>query len=266
MKDQDWLWQERRCLGIGGSDATRIMAGDWLALWEEKTGRRGPPDLSDVLAVQLGAYTESFNLFWFQRKTQVAVSTVDCEGLRHKQYGFMQANLDAWAGANGLVECKHTNGFAKAEEIVSRSYWQCLHYLAVTGSEQAYLSVIFGNSKWDYFEIARSTEDIALLIQRENTFWEHVTTDTPPPTTSPAVKVPVQLDNLREVDMTGNNEWAVCAADWLTNKAAAKKFEIAAKGLKELTAGDAKFAFGHGVKVTRAANAALTVKEMKHAA
>ena len=33
-------WHADRAKGIGGSDAATIMNGDWLALWEEKTGRR----------------------------------------------------------------------------------------------------------------------------------------------------------------------------------------------------------------------------------
>ena len=36
---------------IGGSDMRRIMEGDWISLWEEKTGRKKPDDLSDVLPV-----------------------------------------------------------------------------------------------------------------------------------------------------------------------------------------------------------------------
>ena len=45
---------------IGGSDMRRIMDGDWVSLWEEKTGRTQPEDLSNHLAVQLGTYTEDF--------------------------------------------------------------------------------------------------------------------------------------------------------------------------------------------------------------
>ena len=66
--------------------------------------------------------------------------------------------------------------------------------------------------------------------------------------------------------MTGQNQWASCADDWLSNKVAAKKFETATKGLKALVEADVKLAFGHGVKITRASNAVLTIKEMKNAA
>ena len=43
-----------RHMGIGGSDATRIMRGDWHTLWLEKTEKQEPEDLSRVLPVQLG--------------------------------------------------------------------------------------------------------------------------------------------------------------------------------------------------------------------
>ena len=53
---------------IGGSDCVKIMQGDWQELWEIKTNRRKPDDLSDNLAVQLGTFTERFNLEWFEKQ------------------------------------------------------------------------------------------------------------------------------------------------------------------------------------------------------
>ena len=47
-----------RTRGIGGSDATRIMRGDWLSLYNEKVGLTKPEDLSNVFRVQLGILTE----------------------------------------------------------------------------------------------------------------------------------------------------------------------------------------------------------------
>ena len=53
---------------IGGSDCNTIMNGDWLRLWSEKLGYTESSDLSDILAVQLGSYTESFNIKNWQDK------------------------------------------------------------------------------------------------------------------------------------------------------------------------------------------------------
>ena len=52
--------------GIGGSDATRLYEGDWYQVWSEKVGETPPADLSDVLPVQMGVHTESFNIEWFK--------------------------------------------------------------------------------------------------------------------------------------------------------------------------------------------------------
>ena len=46
---------------LGGSDANRIMRGDWHSLWLEKTGRKEPEDLSWVLPVLIGIATEDLH-------------------------------------------------------------------------------------------------------------------------------------------------------------------------------------------------------------
>jgi predicted phage-related endonuclease len=60
---------ERRKAGIGGSDACILLSGDQeriLQLWKEKRGEAEHEDLSDVLAVQMGQWTEPLNLYWFE--------------------------------------------------------------------------------------------------------------------------------------------------------------------------------------------------------
>ena len=42
---------------IGGSDCVKITNGDWLELWQIKTGRVESDDLSRNIAVQLGSWT-----------------------------------------------------------------------------------------------------------------------------------------------------------------------------------------------------------------
>ena len=58
--------KEMRSKGLGGSDAERIMSGDWYQLWAEKTKRVVPEDLSRVLPLQMGKATEAFNAHWVQ--------------------------------------------------------------------------------------------------------------------------------------------------------------------------------------------------------
>ena len=56
-----------RRTSIGGSDVLRLMDGDWNPLWMEKLGYKEPDDLSDVFPVQLGIFTEPFNVRMFAR-------------------------------------------------------------------------------------------------------------------------------------------------------------------------------------------------------
>jgi predicted phage-related endonuclease len=248
-----------RTKGIGGSDAARIMAGDWLALWQEKTGRKEPEDLSDVLQVQIGIVTEELNRRWFERKTGLEVGLLGCADLVHPDHGFMIGNIDGWV-LDGVIECKHCSAFAKDADIIGRYYPQVQHYLAVTQTPRGFLSVIYGNHKWEFYQVEADAPYQAELIERESAFWRHVENDTPPKDEQ-ARPVSIALDAMRTVDMTGNNEWASFAVDWLETHAAAKRFDDATKCLKALIEDDVRLASGHGVKVSRARNGALSVRE-----
>lgn len=262
LAGHDQAWHDERRLGIGGSDARKIMDGDWYDLWAEKTGRAEPEDLSDVLPVQLGAYTEPFNLAWFSRHAGKSVTTTDCEHLIHPEYRFMRANLDARiVNAPAFVEAKHVNAFSKDEEIVSRYYPQVQHCLAVTGLDLCYLSILIGTMKYEFFEVARDAEFIERLIIRESEFWGHVETDTPPPPVA-AQTVAIKLDDMREVDMDGNNEWGSFAAQWLANHEGARLFTESEKGLKTLVEADVKMAFGNGIFIKRSKAGALSIRSM----
>src|SRR6478672_6201404 len=57
---------------IGGSDANIILCGEperVLRLWREKRGEEAAEDLTKVLPVMLGSWTEAFNRQWFERQT-----------------------------------------------------------------------------------------------------------------------------------------------------------------------------------------------------
>lgn len=257
-------WHAERLKGIGGSDASKIMAGEWLELWEIKTKRRQQEDLSGVLQVQLGIWTEDFNRQWFVLQTGHDVATGEgCEHLTHPEHTFMRANLDGrLVAAREIFEAKHVSAFAKDEDIISRYFPQVQHYLAVTDTLSCHLSVIFGNHRWASFEIERDEEYIAKLIEQESLFWGHVEEDIEPASNMPAQTVDISFDDMREVSMEGHNEWASSAADWLENKVPAKKFNDATKTLKGLVEPDVKLAEGHQVKITRAKSGALTVRAM----
>lgn len=253
----------KRRYSIGSSDAGRIMRGEWADLWLEKTGRTSPADLSCVLPVQIGIATEALNLRWFVRTTQMPISDCGLE-VEHPEHPWMTATLDARAQIDGLppVEAKHVGGREPMDVVAQRYMPQLHHQMAILGVRRAYLSVIVGTDRYEWLEVPFDDFYAAELIDREQQFWTHVQTDTPPPD-MPAVVAPVPPEKWRSVDLTGNNLWAEQAGIWLDNGAAAKRFEKAAKEIKSLVEPDVGKASGHGIIVSRSKAGSLTIKEAR---
>jgi predicted phage-related endonuclease len=251
--------QERR-RGIGGSDAAKIMGGMWHELWLDKTGRSEPEDLSRVLAVQMGLFTEPLNIFWFERETGHKVFGRG-EVYRHPDYDFIRCTLDGLTlikSRPAIIQAKHVSAFSKIEEIEQRYYPQVAHEMLVTGSSLAFLSVFLGTQKWECVEIQRDREYTTRLLEYEQEFWGYVTRDEPPPQPE-AVPIPARPAVYRTVDMSGSNVWCDFAVDWLENQGAAKKYDKAAKELRAMVEPDVGHAFGKGVAVKRSKDGKLFI-------
>jgi predicted phage-related endonuclease len=147
------------------------------------------------------------------------------------------------------------------DDIATRYFWQIQHYMAVADEQQTYLSVLFGNSKWDYTIIKQNDKALADLIAQETKFWQHVTDDIEPEDRIPEGKVDVNTRAMREVDATGNNMWGTAAAQWLECRTSAKKFKDADADIKKLIEPDVRRMFGHGIEVKRASNGSLRIGE-----
>jgi len=166
---------------IGGSDATRIVEGDWYQLWSEKTGESEPADLSEVLPVQMGIVTENLNLKWFERLYDKKV-TAKQKFMRHKDYDFICANLDGLVKKdNAVIDAKHTNAFSTPSKVADKYNTQMQHYMMVTDCEKAYLSTFFGNMKYELVAIDRDQEFINRLLNAELLFWHFVKNKKAPP-------------------------------------------------------------------------------------
>jgi len=258
-----------RSKGVGGSDAKVCMDGNAEKLERlrlEKLGHIEREDLSEVLPVQIGIFTEPFNKHWFTKIT--GRETFEAERtLFHKEHKFMLANLDGYTttlnGDQAVFEAKHVNQFSKMDQVATTYYPQAQHYLAVTGLEYLVFSVLVGTLDFETFEITRDDKYIATLIEREKLFWWHVENDVPI-TGMDSIEPPaINFDDMREVSMAGNNTFANYAAEWINNKVQAKNFKDAEKELKSMVEPDVKKAVGYGVQITRAKNGNLSIKEEK---
>ena len=208
--------REMRLRGLGGSDANVLFSGDAdriVRLWQQKRQEVPEEDLSDRLQVALGSWTEPFNRQWYERIS--GQSIVDAgRSVTCKKHPWRRCLLDGIVeNTNAVFEAKHTGAFVKSEEVLERYMPQLQHNMAVADCDRAVLSVIFGNHKYEIFEIAADWLYQLELLEAEEEFWDCVQTGRAP--VAPPVPLPPKPVGVREVCLEGNNSWASAAVDWL---------------------------------------------------
>ena len=246
---------------LTASRVAALVSGDKekiLNLWKELVGTEyDKEDLSDNWAVQLGSFTEPFNLEWFTRK-HGPISRVG-EVVVHAN-GWAAATLDAWSNDYGCpVEAKHVGGFEKHDVVVARYQPQMHWQMIVTGAKQCAFSAIEGAREPQVEFIKYDDHYADELWRRAEQFMECVRTLTPPVTLD-VLAAPVKP--VRSYDMTASNSWATAAATWLTNRVAAKAFDTAAKDIREVVPPDAITAYGHKIIAKRDKAGRLKIEEL----
>ena len=184
---EEWL-ALRKKLGVGGSDAGAVIGFNpyksAYTLWAEKTGRIS--EFEGNLITEVGSYLEEFVAKLFERETGKKVRRKN-KMLVNTDYPWAFADVDRLVvGEKALLEIKTTNSFpimkqARSGEFPEQYYSQCVHYLAVSGLEKAYLAVLIGCRDFKIFELERDEGEISALMTAEADFWDKVQKDVPPP-------------------------------------------------------------------------------------
>ena len=197
MSREEWL--ESRRNGIGGSDASAILGvnpySSPLKVYMDKIGKGVEEEENE--AMRQGTDLEPYvadRFVEFMAKQGTPKKVRKCNRiLRHPEYPWMLANIDREVlKENAGLECKTTSPFSKFRfdegEINPHYYWQCIHYMAVTGAERWYVSIVVLGKSHHVFCIERDEDAIQTLIEAEREFWEeHVAPRVPPlPTGSEA--------------------------------------------------------------------------------
>lgn len=255
---------------IGGSDAVKIMQGKWNELWHVKTGRTPSADLSHVLPVQLGIHTEDFNIGWFERQFDKKVISQQHE-FHHLLKGVpLKGMIDGKVeGSNALVECKHTNSMTNMEKQIELYMPQIQMYMHLASTETqiegCYMSIIFGNSKWESAYVNRNENYFNMMMDMIAGFWAYVESDEEP---TDFDAEPTNIDHIEVNDMVKrdagtDNAFINTANDYLDNKDQAKAFENAKKDLKAMVASNEREVYSPVLTIKRSRSGALLIKENK---
>jgi len=220
---------------IGGSDCVKIMQGDWLNLWQIKTGRKESDDLSRNLAVQMGVHTEDFHLRWFEQERGVRLTGHQTE-FKAKIgdipcVGTVDAMLD-----NNIVEAKHTNSYNTLKKASDYYMPQLQMYMHLADVEGAYLTCIFGNSDWDFVHVARDKEYFNSMWAVVSDFWGYVVRDEEPiGVDTPTLSTDgIKMDDMVARDASLDNAFIDAAVTYIQGYEQNRVFENAKKDLKNM--------------------------------
>lgn len=198
-------WLKHRKKRIGGSEASCVLGLNPyktnIELWQEKTGRAEPEDISEKPYVKYGTQAEPYLRELFKLDfPQYEVNYIENNMFLNDKYPFAHASLDGWlvdteTGQKGILEIKTTEILQSmqrekwAGQIPDNYYIQCLHYLMVTEWDfvilKAQLKSVFNGEVYlqiKHYRIDRQEvqEDIDFLEQREKVFYENIIHDREP--------------------------------------------------------------------------------------
>ena len=202
-------WLKNRMNGIGGSEISAVVGLnpylDNVTLWEYKTGRKQPEDISDKPFVKYGTNAEHHLRELFKLDfPEYSVEYIENNSFKNSKYPWALASLDGWLtdqnGRKGILEIKTTEILQSMqkekwrERIPNNYFCQCLFYMAVLEADfcilKAQLKTVFDGVPYlqtKHYKIERSEveADIDYLMQKGSEFWNYVKTGKKPPLVLP---------------------------------------------------------------------------------
>lgn len=198
-------WEQSRKKGIGASDAAAILGlspyKSNVQLWEEKTGRQEPEDISNKPYVEYGTKAEQhIRALFALDHPEYEVSYNDFDVVTNPEYPFIFATLDGRLKKNGepgvleikTFEVRRSSDWQLWDKRVPQNYYiQVLHQLLATGWHYAVLTtkLRYTDKNGDicslikapyHFDRDNLTADLDYLLAKEIEFWHCVTNDIRP--------------------------------------------------------------------------------------
>jgi predicted phage-related endonuclease len=207
---------EVRAAAWWSGDSRKAANGRAADVILEKLGKKEPPDLSHIEAVQMGKVMEPTIARLFQDKHGIELKDADY-ALSHKDEPWLRSHFD-YISADGrtLVECKNYNAgvMSKFDEdtgvVPAADMAQLIHEAAVHNVESIYLAVLFGGQAFRTYHFTITEAMKEDLIKQMARYWGMVATQTmPEPDSLESCKIIYPHDNSESVTATGAVERAV---------------------------------------------------------
>ena len=253
---------------IGSTDTCTIMGttnySTYNELWRVKTGRQEPEDLSNALPVQLGVHTESFNLNWFSKQTNMILDNHQKHYAKKIEGIPCQTYIDAKC-KTGIVEAKHTNAFTNMDEQLAKYMPQLQFNMHLANTKLSHLSIIFGNMKWESVTVGYDKDYFNNIMKEISRFWDYVEQDIEPPNyhAMPIETNSIPIDDMVSRDASSDNEFVSMSMEYLFHQAGAKEFETAKKRLKAIVKPTEREVYTDLLSVKRSKNGSLRFYEPK---
>lgn len=190
-----WLKGRKDFPGIGASEAASIVgASSWMSaseLWQLKTGRKEPKDLSLNEQVSYGTHAEEHIRALFMLKhPEYKLEYRPFDFMYQKERPWLRCTLDGEVvvpdGERGTLEVKTAQIQSKSQyaqwnnRIPDHYLVQLLHQFLATGYSFAYLTAelmyMDGSStlRSYYFRAQDYYDDMEWLLEEEEKFWDSV--------------------------------------------------------------------------------------------
>ena len=206
-------WLRCRMKGIGGSQAGAAIGKNKymsnVELWEIKTGRKKPDDISEKPAVKYGKNAEEhIRAIFALDYPEHGIDYHEFRMYANEDNPWLYATLDGELtnkriGAKGILEIKtatimNSMQWKEWDNSIPDSYYiQLLHQLLATGWEfailRAYIRHFNKNNELvatvkDYTIKRKDVEeDMDYLLKKEKEFWQYVVDDKRPPLILPSI-------------------------------------------------------------------------------
>ena len=181
---------------LTATDVRCILSGRGREVYDRLTGAAGAPDLSQVLAVQIGRETERLNLDWLHRRVEGSslfrqpVPGMVAGALEALAGGYVVARDGYRARADGflvvpeigtlVVEAKHVSDGRPVGQVQAEYLPQLFVTMHVCGARFGILSVFYGLARHTAYFVAWDDAYWAAIEREVRSFLAHLELGIPP--------------------------------------------------------------------------------------